>query len=72
MSKKWLTPDSASGQTTYTLSCPDSLDFLSALLGAIELLTDENNWEVYGTATPQECADLFLDALIWDIDNSVP
>lgn len=58
----WLTPDAPGG----TLQCrslffPAGTDWLAIINGAIMLLTDPNNFEPYGTATPEQAAEAFND-----------
>lgn len=60
----WLTPDieqlSGSLDTRF-ISVPGSLWYLVS--GALILLADERNWEMSGTATPDEMAGFFADVL---------
>jgi microcystin-dependent protein len=51
----WLTPEAEAGTVYRLLAIPDT--FLSQVNGAIEKLTQDYNWEQFGTLTPSECAD---------------
>lgn len=60
----WLTPDI--DQLSNPLTCRKisiSGDLWLYLTGALELLADSNNWEQFGTATPEEIASYFRDAI---------
>lgn len=60
----YLTPDSIPGNTTCrVLLIPDSTDWLAIVTGAIQELSFTYNWEQFGTATPQECADAMFAML---------
>jgi microcystin-dependent protein len=64
MSKRaWLTPDS----TTETRQCwrvfvPDIPMMEAAFRGALHLLSSHYNWEQHGSATPEETAQMWIDA----------
>lgn len=49
-------PDTA---TCRALFVPDSPDCLAIVRGALMALTLPENWEVYGTLTPEESAAVF-------------
>lgn len=60
----WLTPDI--GLLTNPLDCrtitvPGDLFYL--VTGALELLAEEESWEKYGTATPEDTAVFFRDII---------
>ena len=60
----YLTPDATefgSVVETRTITLPLSLWYL--VNGALQELTREENWVQFGTATPEETAAFFLDAL---------
>lgn len=61
----WLTPDvsdlTGSQVVDRVISLPGSLFFL--VTGAISLLSEENNWEQYGDATPAQMSQFFADVL---------
>ena len=66
----WLTPDALPTSTRcVTLTVPDDFDFFSILKGAISALFELENWEEFGTLTPEECAQYWID---WDADNDWP
>jgi len=53
--RAWLTPDAPSGDTTRrVLVIP--VEFLSSVNGALEELTEAENWEQYGALTPDQAA----------------
>jgi len=63
----WLTPDSLpSGTRCITLNVPDDDDFWAMLKGAIVPLFDSSQFEEYGTLTPEQCAQWWVD---WDAAN---
>lgn len=58
---RWLTPDEVpDARICRVLHIPDELHLIGAVSGAIALLSDEENWEAFGTATPAECATAFM------------
>jgi hypothetical protein len=65
----WLTPsDITSGTACYTIAVPDGEGFRRILVGALSLLTNPNNFEQFGTLTPDETASRFrttLDSFIY-------
>lgn len=66
MSKRgaWLTPDI--GQLSNPLTCRKisiSGDLWLYVSGALELLADSDNWEQFGSATPDDMANYFTDAI---------
>lgn len=46
------------------LIIPNDLALVIAVNGALDELTEVENWEQFGTSTPQECADAM--AVMWD------
>lgn len=46
------------------LIIPNDLDLIIAVNGALDELTESENWEKFGTVTPQETADVM--AVMWD------
>lgn len=65
MSKKaWLTPDTPppEDERGRCFSVPDDLQLVGAVTGALLPLTDENNWEAFGSMTPAEAADIMSTA----------
>lgn len=71
MSKNaWLTPDAsilANPQGCRTISVPGDLFYL--VTGCLELLAESENWEVFGTATPDEMAQYFRDVIDEHVDS---
>lgn len=58
----WLTPDEPLPSTfTVTVHLPDEESLVSAFWGAFFELTRAENWEQYGTATPDDIAALFAE-----------
>lgn len=56
----WLTPDTPpSDKLTRRLRFPNSVDFLAIVMGALLPLTKPENFEQYGTLTPEETAAYF-------------
>lgn len=56
----WLTPDTAPGPiASRCLLIPDAPDWLAIVAGALLPLIYPNNFEQYGTATPDEAAAVF-------------
>lgn len=61
---RWLTPASTPTETKCAvLELPDGLEYRAAFRGALLLLADPDNWEPYGSVTPDEVANTFLLAL---------
>jgi microcystin-dependent protein len=57
----WLTPDNQpDSNICITISCPNSIEWFSCVWGALSMLADAENWEKYGTLTPEEVAEVFL------------
>ena len=62
--RAWLTPDSSLFSNPLdcrTLTIPG--DLWLYVQGALELLTKEYNWQLYGTATPEETAVFFMGVI---------
>jgi microcystin-dependent protein len=58
----WLTPNTAPGAVaSRCLFIPDDPEWLAIVAGALITLTFPHNFEQYGTATPQETADVFVE-----------
>jgi microcystin-dependent protein len=60
----WLTPDESQlseSQAERTIRLPGSL--WSYVTGALALLTEAENWEEFGDATPDDMAQFFADVL---------
>lgn len=63
--KAWLTQNSIpSTRSDLVLNLPDSWEWRAQFLGAFLLLTLENNWELFGTLTPEEMADEWRDLFL--------
>jgi microcystin-dependent protein len=59
----WLTPDDIPDTVTCrVISFPDSEEWLATLSGALLLLTEEQNWEEFGSVSPEAAA-----AAMWDM-----
>lgn len=52
----WLTGDDLSGSTFRYLEIPGDLTFLMAVSGALLPLTEEYNWQKFGTVEPADAA----------------
>lgn len=64
MALAWLTPDVADfagSPVERIISLPGDLFFY--VTGALSMLSEENNWEELGDATPQETAEFFQEML---------
>jgi microcystin-dependent protein len=60
--RAWLTPDVLPDETVCrAVYVPDDLHWLAAFAGALLLLADVDNWEQYGSVTPQEAADKWAE-----------
>jgi microcystin-dependent protein len=65
----WLTGDVIPTETACrVIRIPDDPVFRRALSGALIELTKAENWEKFGTLTPEEQAQAFLDAL-WTFES---
>ena len=63
--RAWLTQDSIPGtRTEYVLTLPSSWEWKAQFLGAFLLLTKPENWEQFGTLTPDEMASEWLDLFL--------
>jgi len=61
--RAWLTPETAPAQTKcWRVFVPDGEKWQSAFRGAMALLGMAENWEQFGTLTPEEAAQEFIDA----------
>lgn len=61
--KAWLTPDTPlPSLVAYRVYLPDNDALRAAFYGAFLLLTVARNWEQFGTATPDQIAELFSEA----------
>lgn len=67
MSKRgaWLTPSASLpiGTACYTIAVPDDEGFRRIMVGALSLLTNPNNFEQFGTLTPEQTASQFQRTL---------
>jgi microcystin-dependent protein len=64
MAQAWLTPDESQlseSQVERTIRLPGSL--WSYVTGALALLAEDENWEEFGDATPEDTAQFFADVL---------
>jgi len=58
----WLTPNSEAGEIHVLLTIPENtVEWLACLKGAILDLTYARNWELYGSLTPEETAQKWLE-----------
>lgn len=61
----YLTPDTIPGTfQCRVLFLPDGEDWLAVITGAIQTLTEPDNWTQWGMLTPQQTADVWLP--IWN------
>lgn len=61
----WLTPDTIPTATICRrLIIPNELDIITAVNGAIDLLCQAKNWELFGAITPEEIATAMQD-MFW-------
>jgi len=61
----WLTEDSIpSARKSLAIDLPDNEKWRAQFLGAFFLLTEEKNWESFGTLTPQQMADEWLEIFL--------
>lgn len=64
MRRAWLTPDDAPGDPVCVqIAIPGGDAYAAILRGALALLFSPDNYEPFGSQTPQAVADAFLDAL---------
>jgi plasmid replication initiation protein len=60
----WLTPDDAPGTpVTVELTIPGGEEYAAILRGALVLLFDPANFELFGSQTPETVAQAFVDAM---------
>lgn len=69
--RAWLTPDTPPPEEERgrCFSVPDDLALVGAVTGALIPLTNADNWEAYGTMTPQEAADIMSAAFESFVDS---
>lgn len=61
----WMTPDSEPAETQpIVLEVPDHETWLAAVRGALFDLARQENWEQFGTLTPEETANRYLE--MWE------
>lgn len=59
----WLTPDLApETRQCWRVFVPDSEEMRAAFRGALHLLSLAYNWELFGAASPDDCAQVWKDA----------
>lgn len=85
----WLTPDTLPTGETKCLPVliPNSTGFQACVEGALLALTELENWEEFGTATPEECVDaatemylqlikrkccMPIGSLVWMLTDDIP
>lgn len=59
----YQTGDLVDGMATYRFSFPDQVWVLQAIMGALETLTNPDNWNTVGEQTPQDAASLMVAAV---------
>jgi len=60
--RAWVCPaEIETGSTDITLSVPDDANLRAAFRGALLLLADPANWEQMADATPEQCAEVFME-----------
>jgi len=65
----WLTPNSIpTAAICRRLSIPDELGIKIAVSGALDLLGDANNWQEFGSVTPDDIASAMRD-MLWNFIN---
>jgi len=58
----WLTPDAIPADTACVrLLVPNDVSLIAAVFGALLTLTEAENWEQYGTQTPEDTAQAMLN-----------
>lgn len=60
----WLTQETIPDRQTVAINLPDDLNWRAQFLGALVLLTQPDNWEEFGTLTPDEMAQEWLDIFL--------
>jgi len=61
---RWLTENSIpSGKKDNLIRVPDGEAWRAQLLGALLLLTESENWEQYGTLTPEQMSSVWVEVL---------
>lgn len=66
--RAWLTPETLPDLACGRVYLPDSDDLRAAFRGAFLLLCEADNWEQFGTQTPEDTADLFYRAWETSLD----
>lgn len=59
----WLTPDDDPSFTTWVVFLPDGVDWIACFIGAFMSLCEPDNWQEFGTITPEEAAAKWQEAL---------
>lgn len=60
--KRWLTPENSPGDLTVmrAISLPADEQWLALVGGALSELANPDNYEQYGSVTPDECSEFFM------------
>lgn len=70
MARAWLTPsEMPDGNTCRAVLIPDGDEWLAAFRGALLLLADSNNWEPFGSVTPEQAAARWLETFDHFLQN---
>jgi len=59
----WLTTSNSPAIVSRTIFVPDDDDWWSDFIGAFYELTRPENWEQFGTNTPEEQAEIWAEAM---------
>lgn len=67
----FLTPDDAPPLVRRGIFLPDSLEFHAVFKGLMLDLANPDNWQQYGDLTPEECAEIWVEAIeLTDYESS--
>jgi len=60
----WLTPDDDPALVSRVVFVPDGVEWEACFWGAFLELADAENWEEYGTITPEDAARRWFEAIV--------
>lgn len=69
----WLTPENLpSGTRTFTVPVSDDLEWIAIFKGALALLTNSDNFQQFGTQTPADVAERFMEMFLEIGEDMMP
>lgn len=69
--RAWLTPDNVGGAQCIPVFIPAGEEHRAVLLGLLLDLLREQNWEQYGTATPEDTAAAYFEQYVKTVEGGI-